>query len=147
MRVLFLTQAYLDDAPPDVPVGVIICKLDRHMRGARLWRGYIGMLSVDPRWRGRGIGARLIEKAVEAMTQRGAAEIVLETEVDNAAALRLYGRLGFLREKRLYRFYLNGACRADAGKDSFRLVLPVHTPPAPARPATPPRHPYAGTIL
>lgn len=52
------------------------------------------------------------------MVQRGAQEIVLETEVDNAAALRLYERLGFLREKRLFRFYLNG-------KDSFRLVLPI----------------------
>lgn len=37
-------------------VGVIVCKLDRHMRGSRLMRGYIAMLSVDPRYRGRGIG-------------------------------------------------------------------------------------------
>ena len=47
---------------------------------------------------------------------------MLETEFDNAAALSLYESLGFIREKRLYRFYLNG-------KDAFRLVLvvtPVH---------------------
>ena len=37
-------------------VGVIVCKLDRHMRGSRLIRGYIAMLSVDPRYRGQGIG-------------------------------------------------------------------------------------------
>jgi len=37
-------------------VGVIVCKLDRHMRGSRLMRGYIAMLSVDPRYRGQGIG-------------------------------------------------------------------------------------------
>jgi hypothetical protein len=43
---------------------------------------------------------------------------VLETEVDNEAALGLYSSLGFIREKRLYRFYMNG-------KDAFRLVLPV----------------------
>lgn len=42
--------------------------------------------------------------------------MVLETEYDNAAALSLYESLGFIREKRLYRFYLNG-------KDAFRLVL------------------------
>jgi peptide alpha-N-acetyltransferase len=47
---------------------------------------------------------------------------VLETEFDNAPALALYGALGFMREKRLFRFYLNG-------KDAFRLVLPV-APPA-----------------
>jgi len=45
-------------------------------------------------------------------------EIVLETEYDNCAALSLYESLGFIREKRLYRFYLNG-------KDAFRLVLQV----------------------
>lgn len=40
-------------------VGVIIGKLERHMRGSRLWRGYIAMLSVDPGWRGHGIGAHM----------------------------------------------------------------------------------------
>lgn len=47
---------------------------------------------------------------------------MLETEYDNHAALSLYESLGFIREKRLYRFYLNG-------KDAFRLIL-VIPPPA-----------------
>ena len=34
-------------------------------------------------------------------------QIVLETEYDNVASLALYERLGFMREKRLHRFYLN----------------------------------------
>ena len=38
--------------------------------------------------------------------------------MSNAGALRLYARLGFIREKRLYRFYLNAS-------DAFRLCLPV----------------------
>ena len=46
---------------------------------------------------------------------------MLETEYDNSAALSLYESLGFMREKRLYRFYLNG-------KDAFRLVLVVPPP-------------------
>lgn len=33
---------------------------------------------------------------------------MLETEHDNAVSLALYGSLGFLREKRLARFYSNG---------------------------------------
>jgi N-alpha-acetyltransferase 30 len=49
-------------------------------------------------------------------------QVVLETEYDNLAALSLYESLGFIREKRLYRFYLNG-------KDAFRLVLAVPPPP------------------
>jgi len=52
------------------------------------------------------------------MREDGVDEIVLETEYDNHAALSLYESLGFIREKRLYRFYLNG-------KDAFRLVLAV----------------------
>jgi len=52
------------------------------------------------------------------MKEDGVDEIVLETEYDNFAALSLYESLGFIREKRLYRFYLNG-------KDAFRLVLAV----------------------
>lgn len=49
---------------------------------------------------------------------RWSCQVVLETEFDNFAALSLYESLGFIREKRLYRFYLNG-------KDAFRLVLSV----------------------
>lgn len=52
-------------------------------------------------------------------------QIVLETEYDNDAALSLYESLGFIREKRLYRFYLNG-------KDAFRLVLSVPPPSSPS---------------
>ena len=48
-------------------------------------------------------------------------QVVLETEFDNAAALSLYESLGFIREKRLFRFYLNG-------KDAFRLVHLVPPP-------------------
>jgi len=46
---------------------------------------------------------------------------MLETEFDNTSALSLYERLGFIREKRLYRFYLNG-------KDAFRLILEPAVP-------------------
>lgn len=44
--------------------------------------------------------------------------MALETEFDNTPALALYSALGFLREKRLFRFYMNG-------KDAFRLVKPL----------------------
>jgi peptide alpha-N-acetyltransferase len=47
---------------------------------------------------------------------------VLETEFDNAAALAFYQKLGFIREKRLFAFYLNH-------KDAFRLVYPISTSP------------------
>lgn len=100
-------------------VGVIVCKLDRHLKGKlRLMRGYIAMISVAHSHRGKGIAKQLVTRAVQEMVNSGAQEIVLETEADNKAALALYEGLGFVREKRLHRFYLNG-------KDSFRLILPV----------------------
>jgi len=43
-------------------------------------------------------------------------QVVLEAEVDNSAALRLYENLGFIRDKRLHKYYLNG-------HDAFRLHL------------------------
>lgn len=43
---------------------------------------------------------------------------MLETEIDNVSSLRLYENLGFIREKRLFNFYLNG-------KDCFRLILEI----------------------
>ncbi|KAI0920493.1 hypothetical protein AcV5_010210 [Taiwanofungus camphoratus] len=81
-------------------------------------RGYIAMLSVHRDWRKRGIASTLVRRSLEEMKRHGAEEVVLETEFDNSAALSLYESLGFIREKRLFRFYLNG-------KDAFRLVLVV----------------------
>ena len=43
-------------------------------------------------------------------------QVVLETEITNKAALHLYENLGFVRDKRLFRYYLNGV-------DALRLKL------------------------
>ncbi|KAI9010122.1 hypothetical protein DFJ74DRAFT_685924 [Hyaloraphidium curvatum] len=95
----------------DAIVGLIINRLEPH-RGAN--RGYIGMLCVRKEFRGRGIASSLVRFSLAAFLRDGADEVVLETEVSNAAALALYERLGFVRDKRLGRYYLNG-------QDAFRL--------------------------
>jgi peptide alpha-N-acetyltransferase len=78
------------------------------------------MLSVTMAWRRRGIARKLVEHAMRAMEADGVDEvcrtnlflsshqIMLETEYDNAPSLALYSALGFVREKRLHRFYSNG---------------------------------------
>ncbi|KXN92710.1 N-alpha-acetyltransferase 30 [Leucoagaricus sp. SymC.cos] len=108
--------AYPSDPANSDPIGVIVCKQSMHRNRSN--RGYIAMLSVDKNWRKRGIASALVRNSIEAMKEDGVEEIVLETEYDNYAALSLYESLGFIREKRLYRFYLNG-------KDAFRLALPL----------------------
>lgn len=51
-------------------------------------------------------------------------KVTLEAEVSNKGALALYGRLGFIRAKRLYHYYLNGM-------DAFRLKLLFPKPRVP----------------
>ncbi|XP_064464072.1 N-alpha-acetyltransferase 30-like [Ornithodoros turicata] len=95
-------------------VGAIVCKLDMHKKLVK--RGYIAMLAVDAKYRKRKIGSTLVLKAIEAMIEDDADEVVLETEITNKPALRLYENLGFVRDKRLFRYYLNGV-------DALRLKL------------------------
>ncbi|KAK0090843.1 hypothetical protein PV325_000009 [Microctonus aethiopoides] len=95
-------------------VGAIVCKLDIHRKVIK--RGYIAMLAVDIKYRKRKIGSNLVRKAIRAMVEDDADEVVLETEITNRSALRLYENLGFVRDKRLFRYYLNGV-------DALRLKL------------------------
>lgn len=62
------------------------------------------MLAVSKTHRGQGIGKKLVVHAINEMIAKGAEEIVLETEITNVGALRLYERLGFVRDKRLPRY-------------------------------------------
>lgn len=107
-----------DSNKPDVPIGCVVCKSEPH-RNRRL-RGYIGMLAVETTYRGRGIAKTLVKNVIEKMQQEGCDEIMLETEVSNEAALNLYEGLGFIRMKRMFRYYLNEG-------DAFKLILPLTT--------------------
>lgn len=98
----------------DQLVGVIICKLERHRAGPM--RGYIAMLATKEQFRGQGIATTLVSKAIDLMVERDADEIALETEETNTAAMKLYERLGFLKSKKLHRYYLNGS-------SAYRLLL------------------------
>ncbi|KAL1844109.1 hypothetical protein VTJ49DRAFT_4961 [Mycothermus thermophilus] len=100
-------------------IGVVICKLEMHSsHSTPTLRGYIAMLAVSSQYRGHGIATKLVRMAIDAMAERNADEIVLETEETNIPAMRLYERLGFLRSKKLHRYYLNG-------NSAYRLVLPL----------------------
>ena len=88
------------------------------------------MLAVDKCFKNVGIGTTLARAVIRAMADRGCDEvciaiyveiyqflqIVLETEASNNTSLALYARLGFIRESRLFRYYMSGS-------DAFRLKL------------------------
>ncbi len=64
------------------------------------WRAYnpiaeLTNLSVDPMFRGQGIGTKLVEKAVAIARKRGAKRMSVEGLHDNMRALKFYKSQGF----------------------------------------------------
>jgi len=53
------------------------------------------MLSVLPRWQGRGVAHELVEAVVHAAREDGAARLIVATSNDDLPALAFYQRLGF----------------------------------------------------
>jgi peptide alpha-N-acetyltransferase len=110
-------------------IGCIVSKLEDNVKN--YWRtvkkrGYIAMLAVLPEYRRLGLGRKLVKKSIDQMKAEGADEVMLETEITNQAALRLYEckcsslnifiAFGFVRDKRLAQYYLNG-------NDAYKLKL------------------------
>jgi RimJ/RimL family protein N-acetyltransferase len=71
----------------------------------------LGMFVAEG-WRGRGVGRRLLEAAIDWARSVDAHKITLQLWPDNAAAEALYRRCGFEREGYLRRHYR----RADGGR-------------------------------
>lgn len=64
----------------------------------------IGMLVIEG-WRGVGLGAAMLEAAIEWATNAGAHKMALEVWPHNSAGLELYRRAGFVEEGRKIRHY------------------------------------------
>jgi ribosomal-protein-alanine N-acetyltransferase len=52
-------------------------------------------IAVDPKWRGKGIGAALLRAAFEDLLMSPAKKLFLEVAADNPAAIALYRKQGF----------------------------------------------------
>jgi ribosomal protein S18 acetylase RimI-like enzyme len=78
-------------------------------------RAELAALAVADDHRGRGIGAALVDRVVDAVRAAGAASIWLVTTNDNLDALRLYQRHGF----RLVELRAGAVDRARARKPSI----------------------------
>jgi RimJ/RimL family protein N-acetyltransferase len=70
----------------------------------RFGAGEIGML-VDAGWRGRGVGAGLLEAAIAWARGEGLHKLTLEVFPTNAPALALYRKCGFVEEGRRTKQY------------------------------------------
>jgi len=80
-------------------------------------------LGVMPGRRRRGVGRRLVERALDAARIRGARTLYLEVAEDNLAARTLYDGLGFLPVGRRRGYYARGPLRVDA--ITLRVDLPA----------------------
>jgi N-alpha-acetyltransferase 30 len=94
-------------------VGCVVCKIDYHAKSNKK-RGYIGMLAVEKPYRRQKVALRLVLTVLERMKNMGIEECVLEAEISNLAALQFYKNLGFIRTKKLSKYYLSN-------NDAYRL--------------------------
>jgi predicted GNAT family N-acyltransferase len=57
--------------------------------------GRIGRMAVLPAWRGRGVGAAVLDRLLDVARARGLTEVVLSAQVE---AMPFYARAGFVAE-------------------------------------------------
>lgn len=74
-------------------------------------------VAVHPRWRGRGVGRGLLEALLRRLYADRVAAVFLEVAADNAAAVTLYRRLGFVVVGERRGYY------ADGGAGGLALVM------------------------
>lgn len=85
-------------------------------------QGELGNVAVSAEWRGRGLGARLIEEVIHRAGRRGIIEVFLEVRPTNMVARRLYERFGFATVGRRRNYYQQPV------EDALVLRRPVRLP-------------------
>ncbi|MDM9644383.1 GNAT family protein [Rhizobium sp. S163] len=73
------------------------CDIRRHSQPVHAHGGSLGM-GLVPAFRGQGLGERLIRLTVDDALAKGLLRIELSVHADNVRAIRLYERVGFVRE-------------------------------------------------
>ncbi|WP_256685163.1 ribosomal protein S18-alanine N-acetyltransferase [Halococcus qingdaonensis] len=70
--------------------------------------GHLKDIAVDPSYRGRGIGATLLERALDAMYRQQVGRVKLEVRESNEPALALYRQYGFVHRSTATGYYADG---------------------------------------
>ena len=77
---------------------------------------HITSFAVDPRWRRRGVGERMLLALLDRAVERGAREATLEVRLSNMPARRLYEKYGFRPVGIRPRYY------SDNGEDALIMT-------------------------
>ena len=101
---------------------------DRVIGYGGLWlmvdEAHVTTFAVDPRWRRRKVGERLLLALLDLAIDRGAREATLEVRLSNLAARRLYEKYGFRPVGIRPRYY------SDDGEDALIMTTEPLTTPA-----------------
>ena len=73
------------------------CDVQRHPFEGFRHGGVLG-IGLLPEWRGRGVGAALLARTLEAAEAAGMTRVELEVFASNPRAIHLFERAGFVRE-------------------------------------------------
>lgn len=79
----------------DEPVGFITCA-EEHETATQAPTGFIIQVGTRLSWRGQGIASALVTRVLEACQAEGYGTAILDVNVNNPIARRLYERLGFM---------------------------------------------------
>jgi ribosomal-protein-alanine N-acetyltransferase len=114
------TEARREAKIPSSTVGFIVAETGRS------GRGHIITLDVLPAVRRAGAGSQLLRAAEDRLRAAGCQGTILETAVDNLAALSFYKRHAYYVVKTLPRYYSDGV-------DALVLKKDLLSPPEPAK--------------
>ena len=114
-------DAYRHELTTNRLASYIVARTDDALVGfAGLWvmvdEAHVTTFAVDPRWRRRGVGERLLLTLLDIAVARKAREATLEVRLSNMPARRLYEKYGFRPVGIRPRYY------SDNGEDALIMT-------------------------
>jgi ribosomal-protein-alanine N-acetyltransferase len=121
-------EAYRNELQTNRLATYLVARLDDVVIGfAGLWlmvdEAHVTTFAVDPAWRRRTVGERLLVALLDVAMARGAREATLEVRLSNMGARRLYEKYGFRPVGLRPRYY------TDNGEDALIMTTdPLASP-------------------
>lgn len=79
--------------------GIILGYIIFYMNDKENKTGYITQIAIDKKYRGTGIGMKLIQYCIDTAIEKGFNTIRLEVDKKNESAIKLYEKMQFVYEK------------------------------------------------
>jgi ribosomal-protein-alanine N-acetyltransferase len=122
-------DAYRNELATNRLASYVVARADDAVVGfAGLWvmvdEAHVTTFAVDPRWRRRGIGERMLLALLDISVARHAREATLEVRLSNMPARRLYEKYGFRPVGIRPRYY------SDNGEDALIMTTDALESPA-----------------